>query len=351
LLQTADSYFRVHQYRGLYAGSLYTVERGRDLVARIDTLSRDLVPRVEVDRARNMLADLEQRAVAARQHWRVASADLTQVLRLDPRAVVEPLEHDHTQITLIDPARTLEDLMIVALANRPELASVRAMVEAAEIGVRREKARPLIPNVILTGFQSPGGMLIQGGIFGLGPNSSLDQWTGRADVSIQLIWQIENLGIGNLARIKHQRGQESKALVDLRDSQDKVVADVTRALARVHSAAARVVQADRSLRTGIITFNGHLEGISQTKRFGDVLIPIFRPQEAVYSLELLYVAFREYFTTVADYNRAQFALFHALGYPADEVARTNPPGELLPATTARPGYLPPVTNGPPPATR
>jgi hypothetical protein len=261
------------------------------------------------------------------------------------------LEHDHTQITLIDPARTLEDLMIVALANRPELASVRAMVEAAEIGVRREKARPLIPNVILTGFQSPGGMLIQGGIFGLGPNSSLDQWTGRADVSIQLIWQIENLGIGNLARIKHQRGQESKALVDLRDSQDKVVADVTRALARVHSAAARVVQADRSLRTGIITFNGHLEGISQTKRFGDVLIPIFRPQEAVYSLELLYVAFREYFTTVADYNRAQFALFHALGYPADEVARTNPPGELLPATTARPGYLPPVTNGPPPATR
>ena len=44
LLQTADAYFLVHQYRGRYAGALYCVERGRDLVERIATLSRDLVP-------------------------------------------------------------------------------------------------------------------------------------------------------------------------------------------------------------------------------------------------------------------------------------------------------------------
>ena len=31
------------------------------------------------------------------------------------------------------------------------------------------------------------------------------------------------------------------------------------------------------------------------------------------------MAFDEYFTTVAEYNRAQFELFHALGYPAREV--------------------------------
>ena len=39
LLQTADAYFRVHQYRGMYAGALYTVERGHDLVDRITQLS------------------------------------------------------------------------------------------------------------------------------------------------------------------------------------------------------------------------------------------------------------------------------------------------------------------------
>ena len=66
LLMTADAYFSVHQYRGLYAGALYAVELGHDLVDRISRLSRDLVPRVEVDRARNMLADLEQQATSAR---------------------------------------------------------------------------------------------------------------------------------------------------------------------------------------------------------------------------------------------------------------------------------------------
>ena len=125
LLRTADAYFMVHQYRGIYAGALYTVERARDVVNRIATLSRDLVPPFEVDRARNMLADLSQQSVTARQQWRVQSARLTRVLRLDPRAVVEPLEHDHTQITLIDPARVLDDLMPIALTNRPEVASRR----------------------------------------------------------------------------------------------------------------------------------------------------------------------------------------------------------------------------------
>ena len=71
LLQTADSYFNVHQHRGKYAGALYCVERGHDLVERIAQLSQELVPTVEVDRARNMVADLEQQATSAREAWRV----------------------------------------------------------------------------------------------------------------------------------------------------------------------------------------------------------------------------------------------------------------------------------------
>jgi outer membrane protein TolC len=350
LLQTADAYFLVHQSRGQYAGALYTVERGQKLLEKITQLSRELVPKVEVERARNLFADLEQQAVAARQEWRVHSANLTQVLRLDPRAVVEPLEHDHVQITLIDPGRPLDDLLPIALTNRPELASRQALVQAAEVRIRQEKMRPLLPLVTLNGFQSAG-MLIQGGIFAIGPNSSLNQWRGRDDVSIQLMWQLENFGIGNLARIKARRGNESRAIIDLRRTQDMVAADVNRALARLQSAAARVLQADRALRTGIITFNGHLEGLGETRRFGEVLVLIYRPQEAVYSLQLLKVAFDEYFTTVAEYNRAQFELFHALGYPARELAQIRPPGEAAPVETARPPYLPPVGLGPPSATR
>ena len=265
--------------------------------------------------------------------------------------MVVPLEHDHVQITLIDPGRPLDDLMPIALTNRPELASRRALVQSAEAALRREKWRPLLPVAYVGGFQTPG-MYTQAGIFGLGPNSSLNQFAGREDVSVQLIWQLESFGLGNLARIKQQRrGKQSKSIVDLLRAQDTVARDVIRALARVQSAAARVLQADRALRTAIITFNGHLEGLEQTRRLENVLILTFRPQEAVYSLEQLNVSFDEYFTTVAEYNRAQFDLFHALGYPAREITVLQPPGAIEPVDTSRPSYLPPVGNGPPPATR
>ncbi|MFO0960553.1 MAG: TolC family protein [Isosphaeraceae bacterium] len=350
LRMTADAYFAVHEARGLYSGHLYAVERGRAVVDRIRDQSSDLVPRIEVDRARNLVADLEQRATSAREDWRVRSANLTQVLRLDPRAVVEPMEPDHLQITLLDPARPIDELMKIALANRPDLASHRAQVEAAEVRIRREKMRPRLPIIMLNGFQSAG-MWIQAGLFGLGPNSSLNQWEGRVDVSVQAIWQLEGFGLGNLARIKAQRGEESRAIVALRDTQDSVAADVTRAVARLQSAAARISQADRALRSASIAFEGTYEGLTQTRRFGDVLMPINRPQEAVYSLKLLDLAFEEYYRTVADYNRAQFELYHSLGYPAAEVALANPPGEPIPVDTGRPPYLPPVGNGPPPASR
>ena len=350
LLQTADAYFGVHEQRGLYAGSLYAVTRGHDLIDRIASLSRDLVPRFEVERARNLVADLEQQATSAREAWRVRSADLTQVLRLDPRAVVVPLEHDHLQVTLIDPARPLDDLIPVALSNRPELASNRALVAASEDRLRREKMRPLLPIVMINGFQAPNEYL-QAGLFGLGANKSLNQWTGRDDLSYQLIWQLEGFGIGNLARIKKQRGDQSRAIIDLRRTQDRVAADVTRAHARLQSASARVLQADRSLRSAIIAFNGNYEGLRQTTRFGDVLVLVNRPQEVVYALQLMKISLDEYFTTVAEYNRAQFEVFHALGYPAREVASLRPPGESVPVDVSRPGYLPPVGEGPPPATR
>ena len=155
LLLTADTYFRVHQYRGKYAGALYCVERGRDLVEQIASLSDELVSRVEVERARNMLADLEQQATSARQAWRVQSANLTRVLRLNPLAVVVPLEHDHLQLTLIDPAQPLPELQKIALTNRPELASRRELVQAAAERIRRRRCARFSPSSSSVASRAP----------------------------------------------------------------------------------------------------------------------------------------------------------------------------------------------------
>lgn len=350
LLMTARAYFNVHKHRGQYAGALYTVERGRKLVEEVEILSKDLLPAVEVERVRTLVADLEQHAVAARRNWRRASADLTQVLRLDPRAVVEPLEHDHLQISLIDPDRPLDDLIPIGLTNRPELASRQELVQAALVRIRQEKLRPIIPVLQVNGFQTPYEQ-IQFGAMGIGSGGKMDQWSARVDVSPQLMWQLESLGFGYRARVKEQRGEQSRAVAELFQVQDDVASEITTAQARLQSAAARVIQAKRQVRAALVNYNGVYDGLKQTKRFGNVLVQVFRPQEVVAALQLLRSALDHYFAAVAQHNTAQFQLFHALGYPARELSYFKDAGEALTVDTSRPGYLPPVGEGPPPPTR
>jgi outer membrane protein TolC len=293
---------------------------------------------------------LEQAAVSARQNWRVASADLTRVLRLDPRAVVEPLEHDHLQITLIAPSRSLDDLIPIALTNRPELASHQAVVKATLVAIRQEKLRPLLPSVYMNGFQTPY-ELIQAGASGIGQGNKINQWSARDDITPQVIWTADGMGLRNLAEIKEARGMSSKQIVELFQMQDSIASGVTRTQADLQSAAARVVQAEREVKSALINYNGNVEGLAQTKRLGNVLIQAFRPQEAVFALQLLMAAYQHYIDSVADYNTAQFAMFHELGYPAREIAFSRRVGPVLPVNTQRPNYLPPVGTGPPPATR
>lgn len=350
LLDTTRAYFNVHRARGMYAGSLDVVERGKKLVDTVKFLTEELVPKAEFNRAKRLLADLEQAVASAREDWRVASADLTQVLRLDPRAVIVPIEHDHLQITLIDPARPLDDLIPIGLTNRPELAGQQALVQAAIVRIRQEKLRPLTPTLLLNGFQTPQ-ELLQVGVTAYGSGGVLNQWSPRDDFSPQVLWQIDALGFGNLARIKEQRGNQSKAIVELFKAQDRVAADITRAQARLQSAAVRVGQAERSLREALITYDKNYEGLRQTQRIGKLLVQAYRPQEVVVALESLKMAYDAYFGTVAEYNQAEFELFHALGYPAQDLAQLHPPGEAMPVDLSRPEYLPPVGVGPPPSTR
>ncbi len=338
LLQTGAGRTSTCTARGARTpGALDAVARGRKLVARVERLSEDLVPQAEVDRAKRSLANLEQQAAMAREDWRVASADLTQVLRLDPRAVVDPLEPDHLQVTLIDPAQPLDELIPVGLTNRPELSSQQALVQETLVRIRQEKYRPLLPTVLFTGFGAPGGMTTQVGIFGLGSDSSMNHWSERNDFSVQLQWQFEGLGFGNLARIKTQRGRQSQEVAELYRIQDSVAGDVVRSASespvgrRSGAPSSSVGPGGRSPRSRRTT-----KGCGQTTLFETVLVQVYRPQEAVEALEQLKAAYDAYFGTVADYNRAQFELYHALGYPAQDLSINQPPGTPSPVDAEPP---------------
>ena len=74
---------------------------------------------------------------------------------------------------------------------------------------------------------------------------------------------------------------------------------------------------------------------------------INRPQEVVAALQQLQQAYLNYYTSTNDYNRAQFRLFRALGYPAQTLACSDSFGGVMPVDTAPPPQMAPV-HGPEP---
>jgi outer membrane protein TolC len=349
LLSVAEAYFNVQQARGRLAGMMDARDKSRDLVQRIRQLATDLTSPAEVNRARAELADLEQAVELAYQDWRVASADLTRELRLNPVTVVAPLEPPGLQVTLISPREPVDGLVLIGLTSRPELAAHQALVQETLVRLRAEKLRPLIPSVVLTGDAVPAAPLgtLMFGAFYSDVSGKPNPWAGRVDPNVQVYWTLENFGLGNRALVREREAEQQRALVELFRVQDWVAAEVVQAHARVQSAAARVSRAETELEQARITFANNLRGISETTRFGDRLVLVNRPLEAVDALRQVTRGYENYFDSVRDFNRAQFQLYRAMGYPADVMACQRTPGEVLPVDTTRPPAMAPV-HAPPP---
>jgi outer membrane protein TolC len=340
LLATALAYFDVQQARGTLAGVQDAVAKGRELVKRATGLARGLVAEVEVNRARAQLFDLQQQEAAARANWRIASARLTRVLRLNPGAVVVPAEVPYLQITLISPQVGVGELIPIGLTSRPELASQRATVAANCERVRQEQYRPLLPSLVARG-PGPGGV-VGGGFFGGGPDAGSKVYGGRFDAQLGLVWTLENLGAGNRARVGERVAQEQRATIDFANAQDQVAQDVVQAHAILEAANIQVERAAAAIKEALISYNGTLVGIGETRGAGGVLQLVNRPQEAVASLIELNRTYDEYFVAVNDYNRAQFQLYRALGYPARVLACDRPIGPVNFVDGTRPAGMMPT---------
>ena len=133
------------------------------------------------------------------------------------------------------------------------------------------------------------------------------------------------------ALVREREADNRAALLELFRVQDRVAAEVVQAHAQVRRAAARAVTAEGGLKEATETVKTNLEGFNQTRRIGDTLVLVFRPQEVVAAVQALDQAYRDYFTAVADANRAQFRLYGGLGEPAEVVLAKVACSELPPA--------------------
>jgi outer membrane protein TolC len=314
----AQAYFDVQQARGEVAGATDAVRRAEDLVRRAEELTPGLAPRVEVSRARAELARRRQHVEFAYERWQVAGAELSRILRLDQTAVVEPAEDPHVRVDLVDIAAKPDDLIPVALTHRPELAAQQALVQATLARIKQEKLRPLIPSVVLrgTGSATPG---ISSGYFGGGINDFMGDFGGRNSMDLQAVWTFENLGLGNKAAVRERQAENRAAVLEMVKVQDRVAAEVTSALAQAKRAALRVTEAEAGVRAAVDSADKNLQGLGQTKRIGEQLVLVFRPQEVVAAIAALDQAYQDYYAAVADANRANFRLYRALGHPAQAI--------------------------------
>jgi outer membrane protein TolC len=162
-------------------------------------------------------------------------------------------------------------------------------------------------------------------VFGGGRNSTWNNFSARSDWDAQLVWEIQNLGFGNRARVRERQAEHQAALIDVFRVQDRVAAEVAQAFAQVQSARERLGDAEAGLKEAADTLEKSLEGLRQTRRAGELLVLIVRPSEAVLALQALAQANADYFATIADYNRAQFRLYRAIGQAAECL------GALLPS--------------------
>jgi outer membrane protein TolC len=349
LLRVAEAYFNVQQARGRLAGAHESVEKGRLLASQVQKLGKDLVAPIEVNRVRAQLADVQQAETQAYEDWRVASAGLTRELRLAPTAIVAPMEPLPLQVTLFSPQEPVDNLIPIGLTSRPELASQQALVQATLIRLRQEKLRPLLPSLVLSGDATPAapGGYLMGGVFVSDEKGQANSTTFRSDPSVQLLWELRNLGFGNRALVNQRRAEMERTLLELYRVQDQVAAEIAEAHAQLESAAKRVDQATTEVREAQTSYQGNIRGLSETSRFGDTLVLVVRPQEAVAALQQLQQSYDNYFRSVNEYNRAQFRLYRALGYPAGVLACERSTGTILPVDTTRPPQMAPVCAPPP----
>jgi outer membrane protein TolC len=361
LTNVAVAYFDAQEARNDLAGAEDVVRRAAALVAKTEKIVPDYVPEVELARVRAAYANAEQFMETTRQRWRTASAELARVLRLKPWVVVEPVEPPQLHLTLVPPTRDPDELIQIALATRPELTFTQAQAEAARYKLQEERWRPLMPTLLARGggtVPAPStGVAMAFGGFASGPGTSLTNFTTRNDYDLECLWELRNLGFGNLALIRNRQAAYDQARAQDYRFRDFVARDVMDALADLRSAERRIQEADQEVRQAEISATKNLQGLGEFRQVAQtkVYILIIRPLEVVAALQALDQAYFDYFAASADWNRAQFRLYRALGNPSQFlVGRNGLLGPPLPEQAppfspyACPAPCDPRPNPPPP---
>src|SRR5262249_54692872 len=203
-------------------------------------------------------------------------------------------------LELVDPRTGLDQLVQIALANRPEMAARSADLAAAETRLRKEKFRPWLPT-LAAGFSAGG---FGGG--GSEGDTRFGHFNSRTDFDVSAVWTLQGCGFGNLAIQRRLEAEVGAVNAERLRTMDAIREEVATALALIGTRRQQIDIARKRSATAYDAFELDLKRARNLEA---------RPIEVLDSAKLLNSARQDYVAALIGYNQAQLQLFVALGQP------------------------------------
>ena len=255
----------------------------------------------DADRAASHADLIRQEIHRVEEDVAVASAELGRLLSLDPSVRLRSPGGAVLPFRLIPEDSDTEPLVTEALRTRPEVFARSAEIQEAQVRVRQERVRPWVP-LVSVGYS--------GGLFGGGSNQvepAFGPLKGRSDFDAFAVWNVQNLGVGNLAQVRRTDAVMGQAVAAYDLAVNQVRREVAEALAGARAAARQIETAKTSLANAEEGFRLEMRRVIEGGP------GLGRPIEILDSLQQLLDARQELVRAVVAFDVAQFRLFVAVG--------------------------------------
>jgi outer membrane protein TolC len=244
--------------------------------------------RVRVQTERNQLT-----LRRATEEQRVAAARLAQALHLDPAVALIPQDADLLPTTLLQ--TNLSTLIAQALTARAELKQSSAVIASTREIEKGATYGPLVPSV--------GAQAFYGGLGG-GKNHDWGNFDEQEDYTVGLSWRIGPGGLFDFDRQHASRARRKIAELSGEQLRDEVTRQVVEAATRVDSMADQLVTTKRAIAAA----DESLRLAQQRKEFGVGIV-----LETIQAEQELTRARLDYLKSIAEFDKAQYALLRAVG--------------------------------------
>lgn len=231
----------------------------------------------------------------AQEKRSVAAARLAEVLHLEQTTPLRARQRQLVPLSVVSLKTPVRNLIAEAQAARPEVSEMAAFVAAAEQERKAARYAPLIPSLMAQGFF---------GALGGGRESDMDRFGSSSDAIIGLSWRIGPGGLFDSTRERQAEARQNIAQIEQAKLTDRLASEVASLVARTKSLSDQVSMA----RDNIKTASDALAAGEQRKEVGiGVVLEVVQSQQDLTQARLAYVE------TVAEQNKSQYELLHALG--------------------------------------